>query len=376
MERNFSRARLRLKRAAAALFDARRPAAVALLLALLGCAPASNAQAERLEGQWLVEVRADKGRIQIMLTHAGRRAGFSQHGWNESPEAFASRVQGLTTEQMMSASGTNVRFQFRREAGAFDCEGWFRAGKGAGHFTFAPDRAFASELGRRGVGTPTDEQLFKLALADAGLALLDELSAQGYERPDVEMFIRLASHGVRLDYVRGIKAAGYQLGSLERLVRFRDHGVTPDFIRDLRDAGFRDLPADEVVRARDHGVSADVLRELKAEGYEGLSLAEVIRTRDHGVTGDFIRALRAEGYERLPLQQLVRLKDHGVSAAFIRELKAEGYANLSPEQLTKLRDHGVNAEFIRRVKADNGGATPPVEELIWLRNRGLTRRER
>src|SRR4030095_844124 len=121
-----------------------------------------------------------------------------------------------------------VRFDIRREAGTFACEGWFRQGSGSGHFTFVPDQGFASELSRRVVGSPASRQLFSLALADVGVALLDELSSQGYERPNVEQLVRMGDHGVRMEYVRGMGAAGYRLRTIEALVKMRDHGVGPD----------------------------------------------------------------------------------------------------------------------------------------------------
>ena len=66
------------------------------------------------------------------------------------------------------SSGTNVRFQLKRDAGTFNFEGWFKEGNGSGHFTFTPDHGFASQLTSQGIGSPTDEQLLSLAMSDTG----------------------------------------------------------------------------------------------------------------------------------------------------------------------------------------------------------------
>jgi hypothetical protein len=334
--------------------------------------PIASAQEERFEGQWLVEYKTEEGKTAFTLRYNERRRGEDGrwHGgdWNTTRNVAPESLQGLSREQALSAAGTNVRFDVRRDSGTFACEGWFRQGKGSGHFTFVPDPGFVAELTRRGIGTPDTRQLFRLALADVGLVLLDELKSAGYERPTLEQLVRMGEHGVHADYVRGLKELGYRLGTLDALVRMRDHGVTLEYIGELRGAGFSDLPADILVKTRDHGVTPSFIREIRAAGFETPSLEGLIRIRDHGVSADFIKEMRTEGYDSLTLEQLVRARDHGVTVEFIRELHDLGYSHLQVEQLIRMRDHGVNPDFIRRVKSR--GNTPTVEELIYMKNRG------
>ena len=47
------------------------------------------------------------------------------------------------------SAGSHVQFQLIRDAGTFNCEGWFKDGKGSGHFVFSASPAFAAELQRR-----------------------------------------------------------------------------------------------------------------------------------------------------------------------------------------------------------------------------------
>lgn len=319
--------------------------ALALSAASLAALPAATQ--ESLQGEWLADYRVHGGKdgqlnraLRYREEKRTRDGQLTFSNSNFTRWVREEELHGLTRGQAFSSAGTQVRFQLRRDAGTFDCEGWFKDGRGSGHFTFLPSAQFASELQRRGAGAPDARQLLALALSDTGLALLDELQAQGYERPDVEGLVSLGNHGVSLEYVRGLGGLGYRLGSLAALRRMVDHGVNLAFIRELREHGIRNLSADELVRLRDHGVSVS-----------------------------FIRELRAEGYASLPLETLVRLRDHGVSVKFIRDLKELGYANLSPEQLVRLKDHGVSAAFVRRVRSERGAA-PAVEELIRIKDRG------
>lgn len=351
-------------------------AALALSALLTGClawahTPAAGAQ-ERFEGQWLVEFRPDDAKPVLTLSYRESRrdtaGGSHESNWSSSHSVGLEKLQGLSREQAFSAAGTNVRFDLRREAGTFACEGWFRQGKGSGHFTFVPDQGFASELGRRGLGSPDERQLFALARADVGLALLDELRAQGYERPTLEQLVRMGDHGVHADYVRGMGGMGYRLGSIDELVRMRDHGVGPDFVRELREFGYRDLSAEDLVRARDHGVGSSFIREIQTAGYQAPPLDGLVRIRDHGVTASYIKGLRDEGYDSLALEQLVRMRDHGVTVEFVKELRELGYTRLSVEQLVRMRDHGVTPSFIRRARSR--ATAPTVDELIYMRDRG------
>src|SRR2546423_9992869 len=166
---------------------------------------------EAFTGQWLVEPTKQADSVHLTLRYRSWKDSNKDddekwHSYNNSTSFDIARANllGLTPTQMSSTTGNNVRFQLRRDAGTLDCEGWFKDGQGSGHFAFTPDANFAAELARRGVGTPTREQQFQLALHDAGLALLDELRADAYALPNVEQFVRMGQHGVRLEYVRNL----------------------------------------------------------------------------------------------------------------------------------------------------------------------------
>jgi hypothetical protein len=332
--------------------------------------PMMPAAQQKVAGQWMADLQErDDGLVQFTLRYEERK-GDSFNSWNNSNGIVLNQLQGLTRDQAMSSGGVEVKFQIKRDAGSFDCEGWFRVGRGAGHFLFAPNRAFIPELNRRGIsGTLADSQLFTLARTDVGFAVLEELKSQAYPLPSMGQLVRMSEHGVRLEFLKGLKTFGAKVASIEMLLSLRDTGVSVRYLEELNRYGFRNLSAEDLIRGRSQGVSTSYLEVLAKQGYTGLSLDELIRLRQRGVSASFIQALRAEGYPKLALEQLTKLRDAGVSSSFIQDLKQLGYERLSIEELIRLRVNGVSSSFIRRVKG-SGASGPTVDELIELRNRG------
>src|SRR3989440_5931949 len=176
-----------------------RLVAVLGLLALMwACYPVIDASYSNPQdsgtGQWLIEFRTGEAKVHIEMRYERK----SEKGTHSSSHGFTldpSQLSGLTREQAISG-GTHVQFQLKRDAGTFNFEGWFKEGNGSGHFTFMPDRTFASNLTSQGYGSPTDEQLLSLAMSDTGFALINELKSQSYERPTLNQLVDMGNHGV------------------------------------------------------------------------------------------------------------------------------------------------------------------------------------
>jgi hypothetical protein len=66
--------------------------------------------------QWLIEYRSSEGKLQLSMSYrragAGSNNGFSFH--NSDFGVTLDQLVGLTREQMMSSTGTNVTFQLKR----------------------------------------------------------------------------------------------------------------------------------------------------------------------------------------------------------------------------------------------------------------------
>lgn len=266
------------------------------------------APAGAISGQWLLERGDTAGTARLTIQRSQR----SNHTMSSSDDVPLSIIRGLDWQQAEATPGASFRFQIARDAGRFQCEGWFHLGKGSGHFTFAPDPGFRAGMRALGYGDLSGEQVFTLAVHDVSRGLVRELDQLGYRRVPYD-----------------------------KLVAMRIHGATPRYIRDLAALGHRSIDVDQLVAMRIHGVSPEGIRELSALGYRRVDDQTLITMRIHGVEPDLIRALGAEGYRSVPPDQLVAMKIHGVSPDFIRRLKKRGYARLSVDELISLKIHGV-----------------------------------
>src|SRR6185503_7418458 len=141
---------------------------------------------ETFTGQWLLEFNPEPMPVSLTLRYESDGGG--RH--DSSQTIPKEQLQGLT-QARVSSDGSTVRFQIKREAGSLQCEGWFKGGKSAGHFSFSPDAAFVTALKQRGFAVPSAEQQFSLAMYDIGLTLLDELKKQGYEQPTLDQLVRI-----------------------------------------------------------------------------------------------------------------------------------------------------------------------------------------
>ena len=237
--------------------------------------PAAKA-ADDYQGTWRINY----------LTSTSIDLGLSYHNdhssWEMSDSVpFDERAfHGLTLDDIKSAKGVK-HFQIVRDAGAFDCNGYFASGIGSGVFAFAPSAAFADALDSRGLGRPDVKDQFELALSNVTLAMVDGLRSAGVTGLSAKALVNLANHDVNAKYVAGLKANGVHATSVDDLVRLRDHDVAPDYIAGLARDGYHPS-VDDLVRLRDHDVSLDFISRLQAHGYHP-SIEDLIRLRDSGM---------------------------------------------------------------------------------------------
>ena len=345
-------------RAAVVPFDAPTEQATARTPA----AQAATPSAADVTGTWEARLSPDGKSVQLNVRTA--------HGSHGTTVPLA-QLQSLTGVDVSSARGP-VTFTSRRDAGTFTFEGVCRSGVCGGTSSFQASQTFAADLARRGIGAPTAQEQFRLAVADIGLAYLDELARQGYAKTDLPTLVRAADHGVSLDYLRSMASLGYKLGTLDPLIQLRDHGVDPEYVRGMSGAGYPRLTADELQRARDHGADPEYAAGMAALGYKSLPLDELIGARDHGVDPGYARGMADLGYRGLSLADLITARDHGVDPEYARGMAALGYKDLPLDALVRMRDHGVDPNYVRRLQ-QRGAGHLSVDELIHRRDRGQDR---
>jgi hypothetical protein len=334
-------------------FDNKRPRILVMvftgLLALSAFTFASAGSAARaggpfqtqaqnaLTGEWTAELQPSKpGDIRLTFHRRSEAGGFSMNGQTMA----LGELQGLSGEAA-SAAKANVNFNIVREAGTFACEGYFRAGRGAGFWTFAPSQSFAAGMRERGYPNLTDEDLLRAAFNHLTTKFVADLKSVGYDRLEFKQLLRAASHNVNADFVREMQAAGYQGLSMEELVRARNHNIDGAYIQEVRAMGFEKQPLEKLVRLRNHRITRDFIQRMHTAGYDGLSIEELIRLRNHSITPEFVNGLKAEGYSDIPPETAIRLKNHEIDRDYVRRVKARGFTDITLDQLIKLRSRDI-----------------------------------
>ena len=276
-----------------------------------------------LDGAWTASMRDDRDHINFNIT-----TDHNNQGMTLTLASFTS----LTPSQIYATAMTPVRFEMRREAGTISYEGTFRNGKGAGQFTFAPDRSYIDKI--RGLGltfelsdrhprraTRTEEDdLFTCALHDVSTAYIRSMQAIGYKTTFAK-YLTMRIFNITPEYVREMESVGFKLDS-DDIVTSKIHGVTPKFVREMRAAGFTKQDFDDFVAFRIHGVTQEFIGQLHQLGYDNVPADDLVAMRIHGVTPDFIRELRAAGYEHVPVQKLVEMRIHGLDARYLKAMSA------------------------------------------------------
>ena len=300
-------------------------------------APSAAPAQDSLTGQWIAQLDAGKpGVVKFMFTRQSEKGG----SYMTSDEIPRGELQGFPSDAN-SAARMNVNFRIVREAGTFDCEGYFGAGKGAGFWKLTPSQSFVSMMRGRGYDLLTEEDLLRAALHNLTTKFIEDLKAVGYDRLEWRQLLRAATHEVTPAFVREMQAAGYQGLSMEQLVRAKNHDIDSQYVKEVQAMGFDKQPLESLIRMKNHEITQGFIAQMRSAGFDNLSIEELIRLKNHEITPEFVNGLKAEGYPDITVAVAVRLKNHNVDGDFIRRAKAKGFNNATLDQLIKLRSHDI-----------------------------------
>lgn len=233
---------------------------------------------DRVTGQWMIEAEPESDLVLLSIRRRTESNGIHQSSFRIPLD----NLPGLTRAQMDS-NGSPVRFRIDRDAGTFDCEGWFKDGSGSGQFVFSAGQGYLSEMSKLGYDTLSNEQLFSMAVHEVGLFFVYGLKALGYEHPSVDQLITMRVHGVTTDFIIELKTLGYDHPSIGDLVSMRIHGVTTGFIKALKTLGYDRIAVDDLVGMEIHGVCPSFIEQMRARGLKNLSVDDLVRLRIHAV---------------------------------------------------------------------------------------------
>ncbi len=289
------------------------------------------AAAQTVSGRWTASVERGDTTLHFAIRLRDGRM-------NTSRSLRMDEMRGISAAAI-AGDGGDVAFQIVREAGSFNCEGWFKNGEGGGTLTFVPTPAFGADM--RALGYDVDEdQLLACAMFDIGPALAGQYASIGYDRLGIDNLIAMTIHGATPDNIRELASLGYEHLSADDLVAMRVHGATPDFIREVERLGYKHIDAEELVAMRIHNVTPDFVRAFAALGYEQIATDDLVAMRIHDVRPEFVEELRGLGYEHVPVDELVAMRVHGLTGAFVRSTNAREGRNLSIDDLIDRRIRG------------------------------------
>jgi uncharacterized protein (UPF0335 family) len=301
-----------------------------------GALPANAAQTA-LTGQWIAEVDANQpATVKMMFSRRSDGGG----SFMTSDDISRAELQGFPSD-VSSSTKANVNFRIVREAGTFNCEGYFGSGRGAGFWTLTPNPAFISAMRGRGYDNLTEEDLLRAALHNLTTKLIEDLKSVGYDRLEFRQLLRAASHEITSNFVREMQSAGYQALSIEQLIRARNHDINSQYVKEVQAMGFDKQPLESLIRLRNHEITQEFINQMRSSVFEYLSIEELIRLKNHEITPEFVNGLKAEGFSDISVATAVRLKNHGIDRDFIRRAKARGFTSITLDQLIKLRSHDI-----------------------------------
>ncbi|HEX8351655.1 MAG TPA: hypothetical protein VF611_01935 [Pyrinomonadaceae bacterium] len=287
--------------------------ALLFLVAVSGDVGGVAAAQNVLTGEWTASVDSENsGKLHLTLERRTEKGGRSRMGTDYD---FAD-LQGLSREQV--ARGGAVKFSLVREAGAVECEGSFRDGRGSGTFRFTGNQSFVSAMKGRGFDFETDAPAAR-------------------DGRDVE----------------------------NRLFAATTLNVTTALADDLLTADLGKLDVEDLFKAAIFKVDSKFAREMKASGFADLGLEELVKARIFKIDAAFVGEVARMGFAKEPMESLVQMRIFKVTPEFIAETRNEGLGDLPLEDLVKLRVFKIDGEFIRRAKAD--GVPLEVERLVQRR---------
>jgi hypothetical protein len=286
--------------------------------------------------RFTIETSRDASSVQLSVRENSRG-----HGSNWSSPIALAELRGLDPARLRAAGIAPVSFVLVREAGRFDCRGDGGRSRARGDCTFTPDPAFAAFVAGHGIGRPSRNQAYALAMSSVGRAHLLELARNRYPTPTVDQLVAMGIHGASPRFIEELASAGYRLRSVDDLVTFRIHGVDAGFIRAMGAAspGFRNVSADDLVTFKIHGASPELVRTYSRLGTQGIDRKSIVAMSVHGVTPRYIEDLAGLGYRDLSSEDLVQMRIFGVTPEFVRSRQQAG-GRPSVAQLVAMRIHG------------------------------------
>jgi hypothetical protein len=312
-------------------------------------------------GAWKAKLAANRAsvRLEMRLVELGSESRFS----TDVPIA---ELTGLD-EASLAKPGAPVRFAWKHDAGAFLLEG-----EGGRHpngiVRFEPSTSFRESWIEMGLQPLTDRDLFRMAVADVHLSVVQRLKEGGVEDLDVRGVIELAYDPDLMRWVTELQAQGPV--RLRDVFRLRNHGVSPETYREYVRSGVA-ADVEEIVRLSNHGIDPSYVAAVLRAGIGATDLDGIRTLHAHGVSPEYVEGIRSSGLKDTGIEEIVRLHNHGIEVEYVRGAIASGVAKLTLDAIVRLHAHGVEIEYARAV-AEFGPGDRAVDDVIRLHGSGVS----
>jgi hypothetical protein len=187
---------------------------------------------------------------------------------------------GLTSASLRGGRHA-VRFEIRREAGTFACEGVVEYGRGDGTFRFHADPAYAAAVAQTGMPPLTLRKQVVAAMFDLSSSFVAAIVSIGLPQLTFSQLMMLKMFGTKPEDVRALHA-DFPAETLDDIVGLNMIGVTPAYVEALRRAHVGGLSADNVSAMRASGVEQSFIEGLAATGHHAPSIDDVIALHRDG----------------------------------------------------------------------------------------------
>jgi hypothetical protein len=193
---------------------------------------------------------------------------------NNCSGAFSLATLGLTADALAGPRHP-LRFELRREAGTFVCEGTAEDGRGNGEFRFQADPAYANAVGETDIPFTFRDQI-AAGIFDVSQAFVKATAAMGLPHVTFRQLLSLKIFSITPEDASALHA-NFPSGSLDDIVVLGMMCVTPAYVEALRRADVRGLSVSNVFALRAAGVDQAFIENLAEAGRHGLSIDEVAR---------------------------------------------------------------------------------------------------
>jgi len=187
---------------------------------------------------------------------------------------------GLTMEAL-SGQRHSVRFELRRDAGTFECQGIATDGRGNGAFRFKPDPLYANAIIENGLAPLTLHQHIQAGMFDISSSFVQAIVAIGVPDLAFSQLIGLKIFRITPDDV-SLLHIHFPSAGLDDIRSLALSKVTASYMQALRRAEISNLSVENVCALRAFGVDATFIEDLAVKGQRGLSIDEIVRLYSDG----------------------------------------------------------------------------------------------